>query len=295
MQAVMLAWSAWLLMLGGAALNAIFAYGLYATSATGRPNLVALASGAVAGLLGAGLAQAGVPLPLAAVAGLIAGPALALGFGGATRHLPPGRALLASLALLLAIAALASHVPGLPAVLPGPPLPVWLLPPAALLLGLGFRALHHSWHGRAALVLRHDASLAASIGIPADTTQRVGLIAAGLAGALGGLLLAFCAGAASGGSFGLPLVFAAVAALVLGGVEHWTGPLFGAAAVLLLGQIGQIAAPELDVLPTGLAVVLVLLFRPGGLTAPMAPPRRRSARPRNPRPPQRVRYHRVDR
>lgn len=290
-------WPVYAGMLGAAALHAIFAYGMHATRAGGRPCFTAIACGLLAALPFALALRAGFGLATAIAAGLLAAVLLALGFGAATRRMPPARGLLASLALVLALQAVARAAPGWQGlVLPLSPLPPELGMGVALVLGLLFRGLHHAWPGVAARVLRQDPRLAACMGMEAGRIRLLGDLAGGLAGGIGGVMLALSQGVVSGDGDGLALLFAVSAASVLGGVRHWTGPMVGAAAVLVLARLGEAMAPGLGGLAVALAMLAMLLVHPEGLTAPLLPllarlPRR-AARWRPQRP---AHHHRVDR
>lgn len=285
-------WPVYAGLLGAAALNAMFAYGLHATRASGRPGFTAIACGAVAAMLFGLLLRAGAGLAAAGVVALGGAVLLALGFGAATRALAGGQALLASLALVLALHAAGGHLPAV--VLPLSPPPPELAVGAALALALGFRALHHGWHGTAALVLRQDARLAAGMGMRAARVRLVGDAGCGMAGGLGGVMLALSQGAVSAETCFLPALFAAAAASVLGGVRHWSGPLLGAVAVLVLARLGGLLAAEFADVPVALALGLMLVLHPEGLTAR---PERLPHLPRLPwrRAPRGLPYQRLDR
>ena len=297
-------WPTASMLLAVAAINAVFALAAYATLATGLLSFVAVGCGAAGGFLAIRLALAGLPLPLVLLAGALAGLAVALAFAVPALRLAEGRAALASLVLVLLIQTVTGHVPALTdgASLPAPLPPVVAIAVAAL-VALGFRALHHSWHGTAARVLRQDAPLAAGLGIDARRVRLVGFAAAGL----GGALLALSLQAVSPAAYGLHLGFVMVAGAMVGGVGHWMGPMLGAGVVTALPQLVRLAAPELTVsgfgtrgfgdIAIGLALLLAVLFLPDGLydrqvLAPARPPPRRPGiRP----PVRRTRYHRVDR
>lgn len=302
MESMLELWPIYSLAFAVLAVNVIFAYAIYATLATGLLSFAAIGFGAAGGFLAARLAFAGVALPLALLAGAAAGLLSALAFAAAALRLQPGQGLLASLALVLLIHALGRYAPaslGPSVVGPAGTLAMPMAIGLAALVVLGFRGLHRSWHGVAARVLRRDPAMAGSMGIVAGRVRLIGFAAAGLAAGLGGAMLALSLRAVSAETYSLQLLFLAAAGAVLGGADHWSGPLLGTILVWALALLGRLVAPGLDDVAVALALALTLLFRPGGLTeAPVAAAaltRPRRVRLRGLTPPPQRRYHRVDR
>lgn len=285
-------WPVYAPVLAAMAVNAVLALAGLATLMAGRLSFVAAAC-AVAG--GAAMALP-LALPWLLAASGAAGLALALGFGGLAARLPSGQAALASLALALLAGALAARWP----VVTARAAPPWVALLVVVLAAAGLRALLHSWHGRVARLLRHDAALAAGSGVVAWRVELIGFAVAGVAGGLaGGLLALGPQGAVASPFAALHLGFLLAAAVLIGGCGHWSGAVLGAGLVTLLPlAVARLAHGSEPGGLGDLAIGLVLLagwwLLPGGLTEADAEAARRRLLPRR-RHPARAHYHRVDR
>lgn len=293
MNALYTLWPTYAPVLAAIAVNAVLALGGQATLMAGRLSFVAAAC-AVAGGAVVGLP---LPLPWLLVCGGAAGLVLALAFGGLAVRLPSGQAVLASVVLVLLAGAAAVRWPET-ATRSAPP---WVALLMAALAALAMRALQRGWHGRAARLLRHDAAVAAGIGVVAWRVELVGFAAAGLAGGLGGVLLALGpAGAVASPFAALHLGFLLVAAALVGGRGHWSGAVLGAGLVTLLPLAVAWIAPGwgaagLADLALGLVLLAGWRLLPGGLTeSDASASARRRVLPRR-RHAARAQYHRVDR
>lgn len=129
------------------------------------------------------------------------------------------------------------------------------------------RAIERSAFGRALNAIRDDELAAECAGVP---TLRLKLVAATVSGALmgaaGAPLPAYLNYLDPGSAFSLNYAVSALAMPMIGGTQHWVGPVIGA---LLLGVLQQAAsvtvASELNVLIVGLLLILAVVAAPRGL------------------------------
>jgi len=164
--------------------------------------------------------------------------------------------------------------------LPGPHLHYYLFVALALLVVIIGLRLQDSRLGRAWVAIREDELAAKACGID---TRNVKLLAFALGASFGGIaggLFASFQGFVSPESFGLLESIMVLCMVVLGGMGHIPGVIFGAilltvlpealrhgAAPLQKALFGQVLLdPEsLRMLLFGLALILVMLYRPAGL------------------------------
>ncbi len=123
--------------------------------------------------------------------------------------------------------------------------------------------------GRALLAVREDEIAAESLGIPA-TRLKVGAFTASAAAAgVAGALFAHQEGFISPDSFGFMKSMEIVVMVVLGGMGSLSGSLLAAALLTLLPEalrpLKQLTGVDLRMVLYSLALILLMLFRPGGL------------------------------
>lgn len=145
----------------------------------------------------------------------------------------------------------------------------------AIILARLFRESRWGLFARAA---RDDPAAATSLGINAKRTRLYAWVLSGALATVGGALYGHMLGAFSPASFYLPLVFAHVVMMIVGGMASVGGAVVGVVAVTLLqdgvrqfeggATVLGIALPEVFGLTTivlGLAILLVIWARPVGL------------------------------
>jgi len=130
--------------------------------------------------------------------------------------------------------------------------------------------------GRSFLVLRESEIVAKGMGIDVAHAKIVAFLASGFIAGLAGALAGFANRLASPEAFTLDLSADYIAMIIIGGLGTWTGPLIGAAFVVLLPEaiqrVGEAAGlsdilSPLRELAFGLLIILFLIFEPRGLTA----------------------------
>ncbi|MEM7696135.1 MAG: branched-chain amino acid ABC transporter ATP-binding protein/permease [Pseudomonadota bacterium] len=149
---------------------------------------------------------------------------------------------------------------------------------AAILFILIARLFRESRHGLFARAARDDPDAAAALGINPRRTRFLAWCLSGTLATLAGALYGHMLGAFSPASFYLPLVFMHVAMMIVGGMASVGGAVAGVIAVTLLqdtvrqfeggATVLGLELPGVFGLTTvalGLAILLIIAFRPQGL------------------------------
>jgi ABC-type branched-subunit amino acid transport system ATPase component/ABC-type branched-subunit amino acid transport system permease subunit len=215
------------------------------------------------------------PMPLALVAGAVAGALVAPAVGLPALRLPGPFVAIMTLALAIAVPAvlLSPQLLGdaLPNSLPRPELLgldlssdrylFWF----SLLVLLGALAivtgLRRSRLRRALIAARDNPQAAAAFGLDVMRVRLVAFSASGLLAGLGGGLLAYANGGVRADSFSALNSVVLFLLVVIGGLSAVSGPVLGAAAYGLLQSAGAAWIGLLN----GLGTIVVLAFRPSGL------------------------------
>ncbi len=135
--------------------------------------------------------------------------------------------------------------------------------------------LQHSRTGRAWVALREDEMAAAAMGIPLRNIKLLAFaLGASFGGLAGGLFAAF-QGFVSPESFSLMESIMVLCMVVLGGMGHLPGVIFGAVLLTLMPEVLRALAPllgghgidpeNLRMLIFGACLIVVMIFRPQGL------------------------------
>ncbi len=129
------------------------------------------------------------------------------------------------------------------------------------------RYVQTSWVGRGLRALRDSEEAAEASGVP---TLKLKLIACVISGALMGaagapmpMYLSFIEPAST---FSLNYAIGALAAPIIGGTQHWLGPLIGGLVLASLQQIVTVTVSgEINVLVVGVLLVLFVVVAPDGI------------------------------
>jgi branched-chain amino acid transport system permease protein len=141
-----------------------------------------------------------------------------------------------------------------------------------VLVTLIVRALVHSSFGRSLKAIRDDESAASTFGKNVAVIKTVAVVLSSALAAVAGSLYAFYLSFINVESFGLETSIQIMAMVIIGGTATLIGPVIGTVLILLLPA----ALSYLPYLPTteigsiqqiayGLAMVLLMIYRPGGL------------------------------
>jgi branched-chain amino acid transport system permease protein len=141
-----------------------------------------------------------------------------------------------------------------------------------VLVTLIVRALVRSSFGRSLKAIRDDETAASTFGKNVAVIKTVAVVLSSALAAVAGSLYAFYLSFINVESFGLETSIQVMAMVIIGGTATLTGPVIGSVLILLLPA----ALSYLPYLPTteigsiqqiayGLAMVLLMIYRPGGL------------------------------
>lgn len=151
--------------------------------------------------------------------------------------------------------------------------PAWLTTNATFYFTLGFlavtvlavRSLQGSRIGRNLVAVRDNAAQAAALGVPVVRTRLTGFVVSGVLASLGGFLWSMGAETAAPGAFPALRSLAILSAAIIGGLGSVGGALLGTTYVYAIPYFGTSINRYAGLLATGIGLLLLLLFFPGGL------------------------------
>src|SRR6185436_9258432 len=171
-----------------------------------------------------------------------------------------------------------SAVP-LPRILGSPTTTLYLLGLAVAVAAVASAyAVHRARWGAGLFAIHDDEDVAEVLGVPTYRYKLLALgLSSGLAGVAGGIHAMFVTYVTVAETFSIVVPLYVVLMSVVGGARHWLGPTIGATlvTVLMYGATGGQTAVGGRAL-VGLALILVILFLPDGITGFLV--RRRSTR-----------------
>lgn len=139
--------------------------------------------------------------------------------------------------------------------------------------------LNRSGTGRAFDAIRHEETVAVSLGISVRRQQAIAFGLSGLIAGLAGSLIAFYGRSLFPAQFGFHLLTEALAFVVLGGSTSVLGPLIGAAILILVPDFARPLADN-TLLFYGTVLILSIIFLPHGVADTIALRRARARRAR---------------
>ena len=228
------------------------------------------------------------PPLLALLAGLLAAGLLALVIGYPTLRLKGHYLAMATLAIGLIIYEVAVEwqsvtngymgISGIPPFAIGPfeidtdRAQLLFLSIVAALCLLASRMLRHARFGRALVALSGSEDAARALGINVARYKLAAFVISALYAALAGSLLVHIVGFVSPEMIGMNMVILAFTMLYVGGIGTTTGPLVGA---MMIGLLPELFRPLKDYqdLVYGVALILILIYAPGGLATLVMPAR----------------------
>jgi len=162
----------------------------------------------------------------------------------------------------------------------------WIL---LTLVGLSLvvvRLIEHSRFGAWLVAVRENEDAARALGVDATRVKLAAItISAAMTAAAGAFYVQYFLFIDSGIAYGPWLSIEALLAPIVGGIGTVFGPLLGALAVRILGELTKLAvgdAPGLDLVIFGSVLILVVAFAPRGIAGLLSDARRRVARWRSP-------------
>jgi ABC-type branched-subunit amino acid transport system permease subunit len=130
---------------------------------------------------------------------------------------------------------------------------------------LAVRTLQSSRIGRNLVAVRDNAAQAAALGVPVVRTRLTGFVVSGVLASLGGFLWSTLAATANPGAFPALRSLAILSAAIIGGLGSVGGALLGTAYLYGIPFFGNSINRYAGLLATGIGLLLLLLFFPGGL------------------------------
>lgn len=164
--------------------------------------------------------------------------------------------------------------------------PAWITTNVYFYLALGFlgvvllavRALQGSRIGRNLVAVRDNPAQAAALGVPVTRTRLTGFVVSGVLAALGGFLWSTGVATADPGAFPALRSLAILSAAIIGGLGSVGGALLGTAYLQGIPFFGSNLNRYAGLLATGIGLLVLLLFFPGGLARMAYLARDRTAR-----------------
>jgi len=130
---------------------------------------------------------------------------------------------------------------------------------------LAVRSLQRSRIGRNLVAVRDNPMQAAALGIAITRTRLTGFVVSGVVAAMGGFMWSTGVAVANANSFPATRSLAILSAAIIGGLGSVGGALLGAAYLMGIPFFGSDITQYAGFLSTGLGMLFLLLFFPGGL------------------------------
>ena len=156
----------------------------------------------------------------------------------------------------------------------------WFVLALTAVAGLGLRQVLHAPYGLSLRAVRDAPLRAESLGLPGFSIRWTAFMGAGALAGLAGALTVFAKGSVSPETVVIGRSVDGLVMVLLGGLQSLAGPWIGA-AVYTVGQDFLTRATDYWRAAVGVAMLLLILLAPGGLSAWRWPgaARRREARP----------------
>lgn len=251
-------------------INAVLAQSEYIAIRTGVFSLATPAFGAVGGFVSASfLLHDHMPVVIAVLAGVVFSGVLGLVLAlplSRLRGVFQGIATLGIVIIVQNIAELWTSFTGGAPGLQGIPRWASLVPISCIFFATVFIIVRvdRSVAGHKMTAIRIDELVAAANGINVFRYQLAALIGSGVVGGLGGALLAGNQYSIDPTVFGFALILQTVAAVFLGGLGLWIGPIIGAAILVAIPEFFSSLAVYEPAVAGGLLIAVVVLL-PGGV------------------------------
>jgi ABC-type branched-subunit amino acid transport system permease subunit len=130
---------------------------------------------------------------------------------------------------------------------------------------LAVRSLQRSRIGRNLVAVRDNPMQAAALGVPVTRTRLTGFVVSGVIAALGGFMWSAGVAVANASAFPATRSLALLSAAIIGGLGSVGGALLGAAYLMGIPFFASDLTQYAGFLSTGLGMLALLLFFPGGL------------------------------
>ena len=141
-----------------------------------------------------------------------------------------------------------------------------------------FARLRRSRLGLATEAVRSQPAVADSLGISVSSVRRISFVLSGVIAGLGGVLLGNLLQFLGPTTYYTNLTFLMLAAVVLGGRFHWLGAIVGAVVFTAIPEALRVFLDRGEDIANGVALILIIIFLPGGLIEPGRKEKRQGAR-----------------
>jgi branched-chain amino acid transport system permease protein len=132
--------------------------------------------------------------------------------------------------------------------------------------------MHRTRYGWALFAIRDDETVAEGLGVPTFLHKMVAIGANGLIGGMSGAVIALNLGFVSvEGTFNLRVPLLVIVMSVLGGRDHWAGPMIGAIYIhTLQNRLADAGFEGWSLIVLGVILILLMIMAPDGLMARFA-------------------------
>ncbi len=217
-------------------------------------------------------AKHGWPVPVGVVLGVLIGGLLAFLFGLAVLRLSGIYLALGSFALAqttIVFIQASSFTNGVNGIIQIPKRVTTVAAAGGLVVLLVvLQLIRRSHFGRALRTVRLDPVVALGLGINVRRYQTFAFVLSGMVASFAGTLEAHESTVVSPSQYNFVLLTIALTYAMVGGVEHWLGPLISCALLITFREWTRSSGTDKQNLAFGILLVLVLLLLPGGLADP---------------------------
>lgn len=132
-----------------------------------------------------------------------------------------------------------------------------------------FHRLRRSKFGLSVEAVRSDPDVASSLGIDPILTKRKSMVLAGLIAGAAGVIYANLVQFISPDTFTAAMSTTLFASVILGGAQHWIGPVIGGVIFTVLPQALRMIIPRGENIINGLVLLITMIYLPLGLIHPI--------------------------
>lgn len=266
-----------------AMVHALFTLSAFASLSSGLLSVAPVPFAAVAGFGAAAMATgAELPFEVLLILGAGLGALTAYLFSFPLLRLSSHWVAMATIALLLVSRVLVLNLTPITGGALGKQFPrimdTWHIVVALGALAWMFSRLRRSRLGLATEAVRSHPTVAGSLGISVVGTRRIAFVLSGTIAGLGGVLLGNLLQFLGPTTYYTNLTFLMLSAVVLGGRFHWLGAIVGAVVFTAIPEIMRAFLDYGHDIANGIALILIIIFMPGGLIEPGRRERRQGAR-----------------
>lgn len=267
-------WSAYGTIIEFSMFWAIFALAQYASHMAGILNFATPTFAAVGAFGAAFLMKSfGLPIEVGLIIGAALGGIIAVLLSYPLLRLSSHWMALATVAVLTITRVIVLNLPAITGGISGTLIPRTITPAHILvvliLTAWVFFRLRRSRLGLSIEAVRTDPDVASSMGINPILLKRKCLFLAGLIAGIAGVIYANLVQFISPDTFTAAMSTTLFASVILGGAEHWLGPIVGGIIFSLLPELLRMIIPRGENIINGLILLITMIYVPLGLIHPL--------------------------